>query len=166
MQTQRCPDTQTVTQIGKGEENLSFLGVRCCHLLTGRTMINTKGTAATNFQADQNKSENKTFLTAEKCGNVLRGNYSLSPCFTVFLLPRVQALNCSRHSRLRGTSRPAEGTAVGLDAPVSRPPGDPPSDGDIGPVPDAGRWGASAQPSPEAPCRPSMDSSPPVAPLA
>ena len=55
---------------------------------------------------------------AEKCGNVLRGNYSLSPCFTVLFATSAGA-ELQPSLRLRGTSRPAEGTALGLDAPVS-----------------------------------------------
>lgn len=47
--------------------------------------------AATNFQADQNKPENKTTLTAEKCGDVLRDNCNPSPHFTASLLPLAPA---------------------------------------------------------------------------
>lgn len=98
---------RTCHKLGEGKKNhvrWAYIAADDCWLAGQR--LHTQGTAATNFQADQNKSENKTILTAEKCENVLRGNYSpFPPVLPACLLPRVQALNHSCHSVKRQCMR-------------------------------------------------------------
>lgn len=127
---------------------------------------------ATNFPGDQNKSENKTILTAEKCGNVLRGNYSPFPLVSpAFLLPLEQALSHSCHSLSRGPhvhGRHRAGRAQAGSA-ASRPRrlGPTSTDRDMRPVPSP--WGLQGASSPSRPGAPgparSATAPPPSAPL-
>lgn len=104
-------------------------------------LLHTKLNAATNFQTNQNKSENKTILTAEKCGNVLRGNYSPFPlfhphfschwctCWITAVAPCQEACACWRNCA--GCAGPGMLPAcLAAWGPMS-------SDKDISPMPDA-----------------------------
>lgn len=135
-------NTQKLHKLGKGEENhVCWAYIADGDFSLEGQRLHTKLTAATNFQADQNKPESKTILTAEKCGNVLRGNYSPFPLVSpAFLLSLVHVLNYSCHSVKRPVC--TEGIVQGVLGPGMLPAslaawGPMSTDKDISPMSDA-----------------------------